>query len=195
MKRIIALIMTVAFALPLCFADKLTVPAGKGKTEEIGDEYSEFLLEDANNDGYLDIAEYLPRLSGTMGIYSYLYIYNPKERKFEKLDGEFFNLNINGDGTISETTKADAMGTAILSCKLKWNGKKFKMMSSEYYLNLFLSPNDSQPTVYSEYKTYAWESNDDEKVLSEKYYKETSSGKKIEVSKSEFEKAAKEFGY
>lgn len=193
MKRIIALIMTVAFALPLCFADKLTVPAGKGMEGELGqeDEDSKFTLVDANNDGYLDIKEYLPESSGNMGDCSNLYIYNPKEQKFEK-QGMFCNLEINGDGTISESHRLDMLGFAYFFSTFKWNGKKFKRMSSTRKFDLCLKSIDS---TYSECKAYAWESNDDEKVLSEKYYKETSSGKKIEVSKSEFEKAAKEFGY
>ncbi|WP_191014248.1 XAC2610-related protein [Treponema zioleckii] len=144
MKKILML-LAMTFVLSLGFADdidlddidltftdenngiSLSIPAGNGEFKQIFDPDgdSSFTLVDANNDGYLDIKGYCPLGSGSMGSCYHLYIYNPKEKKFENPE-EFYNLEIHGDGTITSSSSSNSMGSAVTSTKYKWDGRKFK---------------------------------------------------------------------
>ncbi len=183
-------------ALQLSFSDKLRIPVGNGQYKEIGEDSGEydyyessFTLIDANNDGHLDIEEFCPLYSGSMGSAYVLYIYNPKEQKFEE-GKDFLDLSVNGDGTISSMSKSGYSYTEVVNTGYKWDGQDFKMVYSDYNF-------DCDSIRYGKYEVYDFNSQEQE-VLSVKYYKTTDikfDESAVEVSKEEYENIKNKFNY
>ncbi|WP_191016662.1 hypothetical protein [Treponema zioleckii] len=113
----------------------------KDKLDDYGDECADayyYSLQDANNDGYLDIVEGNPYWTG-FGFNSHyfrLYMYNPKTRTFEKAECDggieeyedlFEDLEINGDGTITTNTNMRNGGETVYVpvAAYKWTGTKW----------------------------------------------------------------------
>ena len=157
MKKLL-MMAVMAFALAPCFSDTLTIPDGNGGTKTLGTVYGHDLteyeksildmsedaedaysysLEDANNDGYLDIVESNCYWNGGgfNSHYCRLYMYNPETRKFEKAEHDgysegndlFEDLKVNGDGTITTNTNFRVDGDTIYApvAEYKWTGSKW----------------------------------------------------------------------
>lgn len=77
-KKLISLAVAISFALPLCFADKINIPDGKGNYKTIEGDYID--LVDLNNDGYLDIKVRVPADLYADGSGYNLYVYNPAKK-------------------------------------------------------------------------------------------------------------------
>ncbi len=193
-KKISALTLMAIFALPLSFSAEITIPMANGENKTIGstfitefsegeytDRGSQFSLEDANNDGYMDVLECDLENSGAYNIWYNLYIYNPKTGCFNEPQG-FYNIGIKKDGTISEYFKGRGLGDFGGTATWKWDGKKYIKLSDEGF---FILDDGTYYTQYTEFSNNGKES----EVLSVKYYKETSSGKKIPITKKEYDKA------
>ena len=107
-KKLISLAVAISFALPLCFADKINIPDGKGNYKTIdGDEID---LIDLTNDGYLDIKVRVPADLYADGFDYLLYVYNPAKKTFVE-GGYYTNVNISADGTMSSTSYANRLGS------------------------------------------------------------------------------------
>ena len=146
--------------------------------EDIG---SQFTLVDANSDGYMDIMENIEFYSGAYNHYYNLYIYNPKEKKFELLE-ELYNLHIEGNGIIREGFWGNNVSPSYTT--YKWDGNRFRKLSKYYY--------SSFPPYWDAVKEgeiiYSWDE-DDEKIIKEEY-KYYNRGE--EISKEEYERLTSE---
>lgn len=173
MKKLISLAVAISFALPLCFADKINIPDGKGNYKTIDGDVIDLI--DLNNDGYLDIKVRVPADLYADEFDYLLYVYNPAKKTF--VEGErLSNVNIGNDGTISSTNYANRAGTIGCRTEWKWNGKKFAVSSSEEWV-------ESEPNRY--YHCISYDTNGNE--IKDTYYKEVN-GKRTECTKAEYEK-------
>ena len=181
MKKLISLAVAISFALPLCFADKINIPDGKGNYKTIeGDEID---LIDLTNDGYLDIKVRVPAdLYADVYNDYILYVYNPAKKTFVE-GGSFSNISIGNDGTISSSSYANRAGTIGCRTERKWNGKEFARSYYEEWV-------ESESNTY--YHCTSYDTNGNE--IKDAYYKEVNVKKK-ECSKSEFEKIEKALGW
>jgi len=173
MKKLISLAVAFSFALPLCFADKLGIPDGKGNYKTIEGDYID--LVDLNNDGYLDIKVCVPADLYADGFDYLLYVYNPAKKTFVE-GGRLSNVNIGNDGTISSSSYANRAGTIGCRTERKWNGKEFARSYYEEWV-------ESESNTY--YHCTSYDTNGNE--IKDAYYKEVN-GKKKECTKAEYEK-------
>ena len=193
-KKISALTFMAIFALPLSFSAEITIPMANGKDTTVGstsiienyegnytDMGSKFSMVDANKDGYMDLLECDMGNSGAYNTAYNLYIYNPKAKVFDEARS-FYNIGIEKDGTITEYFKGRGLGDFGGTATWKWDGKKYIKLSDEGF---FILDDGTYYTQYTEFSNNGKES----EVLSVKYYKETSSGKKIPITKKEYDKA------
>lgn len=172
-KKLISLAVAISFALPLCFADKINIPDGKGNYKTIdGDEID---LIDLNNDGYLDIKVCVPADLYADGSGYNLYVYNPAKKTFIDA-GYYTNVNISADGTMSSTSYANRIGSVGCTTERKWNGKEFAVSSSEEWV-------ESGSNMY--YHCISYDTNGNE--IKDAYYKAVN-GKRTECTKAEYEK-------
>ena len=184
MKKLISLAVAISFALPLCFADKLNIPDGKGNYKTIdGDEID---LIDLNNDGYLDIKVRVPADLYADGSGYNLYVYNPAKKTFVDA-GYYTNVNISADGTMSSTSYANRLGSVGCRTERKWNGKEFAISFSEEWVDTDIENTDARL-----YNGTSYDMNGNK--IKDTYYKKVN-GKKVECTKAEFEKAKKNSGW
>ena len=184
MKKLISLAVAISFALPLCFADKINIPDGKGNYKTIeGDDIDLIAL---NNDGYLDIKVCVPADLYADGFDYLLYVYNPAKKTFVE-GGRLSNVNIGNDGTISSTNYANRAGTIGCRTERKWNGKEFAISFSEEWVDTDIENTDARL-----YNGISYDMNGNK--IKDTYYKKVN-GKKVECTKAEFENAKKNSGW
>ena len=188
MKKLISLAVAISFALPLCFADKINIPDGKGNYKTIEGDVID--LVDLNNDGYLDIKVCVPAdLYADVYNDYILYVYNPAKKTFVE-GGCFSNISIGNDGTISSSSYANRAGTIGCRTEWKWNGKEFAVSSTEDWIEP--GPHGISADADKYYHCTSYDTNGNK--VKDTYYKEVN-GKKTECSKSEFEKIEKALGW